>query len=120
MVQVFEHEGKLYVKCSCCEREQHGWICGDIFAVFGGPPNPEDIVIRWHKCYHMYLNGNPELDKLFDDLVENEPPGVCLPCDSVEEFRPDLQVGACTTSHSKEYFESTLPKKEPKLHPGVK
>jgi len=34
----------------------------------------------------MYLNGNPELDKLFDDLVENEPPGVCLPCDSVEEF----------------------------------
>lgn len=66
----------------------------------------------------MYLNGNREADKLFDTLVENPNPGPRLPSETVDEFRTDLAVGACTTAHGKEYFESTLPSKPPKLHPG--
>jgi hypothetical protein len=122
VVEVFDHHGKLRIKCSCRCRRQHGYDCAEIFAVFGdAAPSPDDVVIRWHKVYHtMYLSGNPEVDEVFDELVENESPGALVPCRAVEEFRPDLPIGKSTTSHTREYFESTLPTKPPKLHQGVK
>lgn len=121
VVEIFRVEDKLFLKCSCCEYEQHGYMCGDICAVVDEAPNPQDVVIRWHKPYYvMYLNGNPALDRMFDKLVENESPGPLVPAASVEMFRTDLSVGECTTEHTKEYFESSLPSQKPKLHPGTK
>jgi hypothetical protein len=120
VVKIIKIGDVLYLFCSCCEYEQYGYPCGCIFAVVDEAPRPEDVIIRWHKSYYvMYLTGNPQLDRAFDSCLENENPGVILPADSVEMFHSDLAVGACTTSHKREYFESTLPTKPPKLHPGV-
>jgi hypothetical protein len=65
------------------------------------------------------LTGNQDLDKAFDKLVENENPGPMLPANSVEAFCADLAVRECMTGQKRKYFESTLPSKTPKLHPGV-
>jgi hypothetical protein len=120
IVEIFQCQGRFYLKCSCCGYEQDGFICGCICAVVNEAPKPHDVIIRWHKSYDAtYLNGNPSLDKVFDTLIENENPGPMLPACSVEMFRTDLPVGQCTTRHSREYFESTLPSKPPKPHPGV-
>jgi len=120
IVEVFCSDNKHYLRCSCKRQKQHGYICEDICAVLDTAPNPDDIAIRWHKSYYAtYLSGNPELDNLFDKLVENEKPGPSLGCESLEVFQTDLAVGECTTTHSKDYFVSSLPSKTPKLHPGV-
>jgi len=85
---VFEFSGKLCMKYSCKCHKQHGYECPHVFAVSGDePPNADDIAIRWHKVYYAsYLNGNPELDRVFDDLVENELPGAALPTNTAESF----------------------------------
>jgi hypothetical protein len=77
----------MYMKCSCKNGRQHGYDCPHVFAISDEVPNPCDIAIQWHKVYYaVYLNGDPEMDNLFDDVVENEAPGLALPCDSVEFF----------------------------------
>jgi hypothetical protein len=83
----------------------------------GTPLDPDDISIRWHKSYYArYLNGDQQLDRIFDNIVEKELPWTRLTSESVADFRTDLPVGTCTSEHTKEYFESTLPSKPPKIH----
>jgi hypothetical protein len=85
----------------------------------GTPPDPDDISIRWHKSYYAtYLNGDQQLDRIFDNIVEKELPWTRLTSESVVDFRTDLPVGTCMLEHKKEYFESTLPSNPPKIHPG--
>jgi hypothetical protein len=107
-------QGNLYLKCTCCEYEQCGYSCDSIFAIIDDIPSHHDIAIQ---CV-VYLTENKKMDGLYDFLVENEKPGPSLPCNSVSEFRQDLAVGECTTNHAIDYFESTLPKNPPKIHPG--
>ncbi len=84
---MFEYGNKLYMKCSCKCWRRHGYDCPVVFAVSNELPNPNDIAIRSHKVYYAaYLSGNSEIDRVFDDLVENEAPGVMLPCDSAKSF----------------------------------
>jgi hypothetical protein len=121
VVEVFSANGTLLLKCSCCGYEQNGYICDCICAIVNEAPSPKDVAIHWHKDYYVaYLNGDPALNRAFDNAIVNENPGPVLPADSVETFRIDLAVGQCTTEHPREYFESSLLSTTPKLHPGTK
>jgi hypothetical protein len=114
--------GQLYLSCSCLCYEANGYGCQHIFAVLGRskPPSPTDVVIRWHKSYDcLYMKGDEDTDRLFDDLFENETPGpAVVSCDSIKNFRSDIVVGHGEKPLS--FFVPMLPGKKPMLQPGIK
>jgi hypothetical protein len=114
--------GQLYLSCSCLCYEAHGYGCQHIFAVLGQskPPSPTDVVICWHKSYdRLYMKGDEDTDRLFDDLFENETPGpAVVSCDSIKNFRSDILAGHGEKPLS--FFAPMLPGKTPMLQPGIK
>jgi hypothetical protein len=42
---LFEFNNKMYMKCSCKNRRQHGYDCPHVFAISDEPPNSCDIAI---------------------------------------------------------------------------
>jgi hypothetical protein len=93
VVQVCAVNGNLCLKCWCKQTEQHGYYCQDFAAVLGTPPDPDDISIRWHKSYYAtYLNGDQQLDRIFDNIVEKELPCTRLTSESVADFCADFQL----------------------------
>jgi hypothetical protein len=65
------------------------------------------------------MKGDEDTDRLFDDLFENETPGLAVvSCDSITNFRSDIVVGHGEKPLS--FFVPMLPGKTPMLQPGIK
>lgn len=83
VVKIVEVNGMLCLTCSCKAHERNGYSCPCVFAVVDEAPKACDVAIHWHSSYYvLYLNGDTEIDKCFDKLVENEIPGLILPAGS--------------------------------------
>lgn len=115
-----------YLSCSCQQYEEYGIPCSHVFLVSNKMPMPDNVAIRWHKSYErLYRTGNKDVDDFFDQLIEREIPGPVIK-EIPSRFRQDLPVGSTSLGNrdtdeqaTVEFFESTLPTKEPVIHRSI-
>ena len=89
VVKVVSFQEAFYLKCSCGLFQRFGYPCADIYAVLGRPPQPSDVILRYHKEYvHYYCRDhtskesstynvllNKKFQEAFDTAIAKEPPG---------------------------------------------